>query len=1087
LSLAHSAESGAALQREGHNPKAELPRFQARKLSVKRVTATEILDRQGNAVPDGLYDPAMGPTDPKGACSSRRVCAAAAPADASCAPLAPGACATCRLGYAHCPGHFGHIELPLPVYNPLTFGTVLRLLRAQCMHCAGFRLAHKRTETYRRKLRLLARGKLTEAMALPLLPRASKKADREAAMEMDDEAEAAEPASEEEEEEDAAEAAAAVAAACAEGPTPAPPAWTSHSWGEARALMTDFLARQPTVCENCGCRSPALSAEAPVKIHRKPLPAKARGANLAAARADVEADLAMLWRGLMAEIGGTDAAAAEAPAVDSEAEASSEDEDDEDDDEEGDGSEEAAAAPEDADEVEEEDGPESDKPRKKSGGKKKDGGAAARPASAYARPQRAGPGPKLILLTPLEARALLRKLWQAEPGWLALAYAADADVAARAAALPANAPPPPLPDPGCLFMQTLLVPPNKLRPPSRLGEMTFEHPQNEQYKAVLVACTRLADHFRPRGEMDERAAAAAAVMDETPGAAAVRAVRTWLEMQNGVVRLLGAGGAGAAGGDGGTGIKQQLERKQGLFRMNMMGKRVNYAARSVISPDPFLAPGEIGVPPFVACKLTFPELVTPHNVEMLRAAVMNGPDAYPGATAVENEAGRVLQLAHLSAAKRAALAKTLLAAPSAAASAGGGRGRAGAKAVYRHLIDGDVLLTNRQPTLHKPGVMAHRARVLAGQRTIRMHYANCATFNADFDGDEINLHLPQEHHGRAEAYGIVAADAQFCVPTDGKPIRGLIQDHVVAGVLLTMRGTFLTREQFSALLYTASLSLPGGLPREVLAGGGAAATKKRPAVRVVSGGLSLPLPTPCLLKPAPLWSGKQLLTALLALLADGRPAVTTSAKGKVPDDYWGAASGEDTLVVHRGEVVKGVLDKNAFAKYGLVHSVAELYGSADAGRLLAALSRLLTGFLAEHGFTCGLDDLMLTASAELERAQALAAADGVAAAAAEEFAFGGAPPRAPGAPPRTQEEVRKELVARLRERAGAEAGLDSKSTGCVCFAALCHCVSLHSHWLRCRPLNKIASATIKTCLPRGQARPFAPPMRSAQLLGGVCG
>ena len=62
-----------------------------------------------------------------------------------------------------------------------------------------------------------------------------------------------------------------------------------------------------------------------------------------------------------------------------------------------------------------------------------------------------------------------------------------------------------------------------------------------------------------------------------------------------------------------------------------------------------------------------------------------------------------------------------------------------------------------------------------GERVIRMHYANCATFNADFDGDEINLHLPQDHLGRAEGYGIVHADEQYIVPTDGKPVRGLIQ------------------------------------------------------------------------------------------------------------------------------------------------------------------------------------------------------------------------------------------------------------------------------------------------------------------------
>ena len=65
--------------------------------------------------------------------------------------------------------------------------------------------------------------------------------------------------------------------------------------------------------------------------------------------------------------------------------------------------------------------------------------------------------------------------------------------------------------------------------------------------------------------------------------------------------------------------------------------------------------------------------------------------------------------------------------------------------------------------------------VVQGERVIRMHYANCATFNADFDGDEINLHLPQDHLGRAEGYGIVHADEQYIVPTDGKPVRGLIQ------------------------------------------------------------------------------------------------------------------------------------------------------------------------------------------------------------------------------------------------------------------------------------------------------------------------
>jgi DNA-directed RNA polymerase I subunit RPA1 len=235
------------------------------------------------------------------------------------------------------------------------------------------------------------------------------------------------------------------------------------------------------------------------------------------------------------------------------------------------------------------------------------------------------------------------------------------------------------------------------------------------------------------------------------------------------------------------GIRQVLEKKEGLFRKHMMGKRVNFAARwgkalsrclqpmqgctvvhtkyisvacfrSVISPDPYIGAGEIGVPPYFAKRLSFPERVTPWNVERLREAVIRGHDELPGAVAVEDERGRVILLATQPKHKREAIAKQLLSGTQAGGVGGllsrstsskGASGTSAAispglgKIVYRHLGDGDLMLTNRQPTLHKPGLMAHRARVLKGERTIRMHYANCATFNADFDGDEINLHLPQ--------------------------------------------------------------------------------------------------------------------------------------------------------------------------------------------------------------------------------------------------------------------------------------------------------------------------------------------------------
>src|SRR6202012_4621231 len=91
------------------------------------------------------------------------------------------------------------------------------------------------------------------------------------------------------------------------------------------------------------------------------------------------------------------------------------------------------------------------------------------------------------------------------------------------------------------------------------------------------------------------------------------------------------------------GIKQVLEKKEGLFRQNMMGKRVNFAARSVISPDPNLETNEIGVPPVFASKLTYPEPVNEHNIWEMRQAVING-DKWPGASAIETEDGKLLSL-----------------------------------------------------------------------------------------------------------------------------------------------------------------------------------------------------------------------------------------------------------------------------------------------------------------------------------------------------------------------------------------------------------------------------------------------------------
>jgi len=124
----------------------------------------------------------------------------------------------------------------------------------------------------------------------------------------------------------------------------------------------------------------------------------------------------------------------------------------------------------------------------------------------------------------------------------------------------------------------------------------------------------------------------------------------------------------------------------------------------------------------------FPESVCSFNAERLRQCVINGTSIHPGANMVEDEeSGQVTHLERMPLEQREGVAKLLT---------------VGRKIVYRHLANNDPLLVNRQPTLHKPSIMAHKCRVLPKEQTLRMHYANCSTYNADFDGDEMNIHFP---------------------------------------------------------------------------------------------------------------------------------------------------------------------------------------------------------------------------------------------------------------------------------------------------------------------------------------------------------
>jgi DNA-directed RNA polymerase I subunit RPA1 len=175
--------------------------------------------------------------------------------------------------------------------------------------------------------------------------------------------------------------------------------------------------------------------------------------------------------------------------------------------------------------------------------------------------------------------------------------------------------------------------------------------------------------------------------------------------------------------------------------MNMMGKRVNFACRSVITPDPYLDVDEIGIPEVFAKKLTFAEPFNFFNAQRMRTLVQNGTDQHPGANFVQ-QVGKPKELL-MKAMQRKSASRLL--------TFGNNAVNRQATVVHRQLDRGDLMLMNRQPTLHRPSIMGHRARILKGQRALRMNYAPCKAYNADFDGDEMNGHFVQSFMGQVEA------------------------------------------------------------------------------------------------------------------------------------------------------------------------------------------------------------------------------------------------------------------------------------------------------------------------------------------------
>ncbi|KAL1464908.1 hypothetical protein WDU94_004513 [Cyamophila willieti] len=368
-------------------------------------------------------------------------------------------------------------------------------------------------------------------------------------------------------------------------------------------------------------------------------------------------------------------------------------------------------------------------------------------------------------------------------------------------------------------------------------------------------------------------------------------------------------------------IKARLKGKEGRIRGNLMGKRVDFSARTVITPDPNLRIDQVGVPRSIAQNMTFPEIVTPFNMDKMFELVRRGNSQYPGAKYIVRDNGERIDLRFHPKPSDLHL-------------------QCGYK-VERHIRDGDLVIFNRQPTLHKMSMMGHRVRVLPWS-TFRMNLSCTSPYNADFDGDEMNLHVPQSMETRAEVENIHITPRQIITPQNNRPVMGIVQDTLTAVRKMTKRDVFLTKEQMMNIL----MFLP-----------------------IWDG----KMPQPAILKPKPLWTGKQ----VFSLIIPGNVNMTRTHSTH-PDDedggpYQWISPGDTKVVVEHGTLLMGILCKKSLgtSSGSLLHICFLELGHEVCGRFYGNIQTVVNNWLLLEGHSIGIGDTIADPQTYLEIQKAI--------------------------------------------------------------------------------------------------------------------
>ena len=338
-------------------------------------------------------------------------------------------------------------------------------------------------------------------------------------------------------------------------------------------------------------------------------------------------------------------------------------------------------------------------------------------------------------------------------------------------------------------------------------------------------------------------------------------------------------------------VSDRMKKKEGRIRGNLNGKRVDQSARSVITPDPYISIDELGVPVRIAINITFPEIVNKYNIEKLRELIKNGPDTWPGAKYVKKIHDSVtVNLKYADSKKIMNELKF-------------------GDIVHRHLSDGDYILFNRQPSLHKMSMMCHKVIIMPYQ-TFRLNVLDTPPYNADFDGDEMNLHCPQNIQTMSELMDIAAVPYMIIAPRDGKPIIEVVQDTLLGSFRLTKDYTTI-KDKTMANLQMINSYFTGKLPES---------NKKYS------------------------YTGKDAYSQILP------PGLYINRKNK----------NDEKFLIENGKLVSGSLDKSVFhgITSGLIPVIFHDYGPFEVRKFLDNTQRLICRWLLTAGFSVGISDLV---------------------------------------------------------------------------------------------------------------------------------